>query len=62
MLGAEVGTELTLVVDNGTLIATPALPKKRYTLAQLLQRADEMAALNKQASAWQAGARVVNET
>ena len=62
MLGAEVGTELTLVVDNGSLIATPALPQKRYTLAQLLEGADEMAALNKQANAWQGGARVGNES
>jgi antitoxin ChpS len=61
MLGAEVGTELSLVVNNGALIATPAVSKKRYTLAQLLEGSDEMADLNKQASAWQSGTRVGNE-
>ena len=43
MLGAEVGTELTLAVDNGSLVATPKIQKKRYTLAELLEGADEMA-------------------
>lgn len=63
LLGAEVGTELTLAVNNGSLIATPALPKKRYTLAELLEGADEMAALNKEAGAWeQSATRVGNET
>jgi antitoxin ChpS len=62
ILGAEVGTELTLTVDNGSLVATPAQPRKRYTLAQLLEGADEMADLNKQAAAWQGGGRVGNET
>lgn len=62
MLGAEVGTELTLVVDNGSLVATPKLQKKRYTLAELLEGADEMAALNRQAKAWQDMPPVGNET
>ena len=62
MMGADVGTELTLVVDKGALIATPALPKKRYTLAELLEGADEMADLNAQAGAWSGGSRVGNET
>lgn len=61
MLGAEVGTELTLAVDNGALIATPFKTKKRYTLAELLEGADEMVALNKQAAAWEAGDPVGNE-
>lgn len=62
MLGAEVGTELTLTIDNGSLVATPEQPKKRYTLAQLLEGADEMADLNKQAPGWQGGTRAGNET
>ncbi|MET0358304.1 MAG: PbsX family transcriptional regulator [Pararhizobium sp.] len=61
MLGADVGTELALVVDNGTLVATPVKTRKRYTLAELLEGADEMVALNKQAAAWEAGAPVGNE-
>ncbi|PYE86658.1 AbrB/MazE/SpoVT family DNA-binding domain-containing protein [Phyllobacterium leguminum] len=61
MLGAEVGTELTLVVDNGSLVATPKQARKRYTLAELLEGADEMADLNKQAAAWNAGSPVGNE-
>lgn len=52
MLGVEVGAELTLVVSNGSLVATPKRGKKRYTLAELLEGADEMAALNKEASSW----------
>jgi antitoxin ChpS len=61
MLGVEVGAELTLVVDNGALVATPLKTKKRYTLAELLEGADEMVALNKQAAAWESGAPVGNE-
>ncbi|MCD7110267.1 PbsX family transcriptional regulator [Rhizobium sp. DKSPLA3] len=61
MLGADVGTELALVVDNGALVATPVKTRKRYTLAELLEGADEMVALNKQAAAWETGAPVGNE-
>jgi antitoxin ChpS len=61
MLGVEVGAELTLVVDNGALVATPLKTKRRYTLAELLEGADEMVALNKQAAAWESGAPVGNE-
>ncbi|PYE27099.1 antitoxin ChpS [Rhizobium sp. PP-F2F-G20b] len=61
MLGADVGTELALVVDNGALVATPLKTKKRYTLAELLEGADEMVALNKQAASWEAGAPVGKE-
>jgi antitoxin ChpS len=61
MLGVEVGAELTLVVDNGSLVATPLKPKRRYTLAELLEGADEMVALNKQAAGWETGAPVGNE-
>ncbi|WP_411033166.1 PbsX family transcriptional regulator [Shinella sp. BYT-45] len=61
MLGAEVGTELTLAVSNGSLVATPRTQKKRYTLAELLEGADEMAALGEEAKAWQGGTRTGNE-
>lgn len=62
MLGAEVGTELTLAVDNGSLVATPKIQKKRYTLAELLEGADEMAELNREAKAWQDAPSTGNET
>ena len=62
MLGAEVGTELVLSVANGALVATPAQPRKRYTLAELLEGSDEMAELNKQTQGWEGGSRVGNET
>lgn len=52
MLGVEVGAELTLAVSNGSLVATPKQAKKRYTLAELLEGADEMGALNKEAASW----------
>jgi len=61
MLGAEVGTELTLAVSNGSLVATPRKQKKRYTLAELLEGADEVAALSEEAKAWQGGTRTGNE-
>ncbi|MBB3394970.1 MULTISPECIES: PbsX family transcriptional regulator [unclassified Rhizobium] len=61
MLGVEVGAELTLVVNNGALVATPTKTKKRYTLAELLEGADEMAALNKKAASWNASSPVGNE-
>lgn len=61
MLGVEVGAELTLVVDNGSLVATPTRPKKRYTLAELLEGAEEMATLNKQAAGWNESPPVGNE-
>jgi antitoxin ChpS len=62
MLGAEVGTELTLAVDNGSLVATPKIQKKRYTLAELLEGADEMAELHREIKAWQDAPPVGNET
>lgn len=61
MLGVEVGMELTLVVNNGSLVATPKQGKKRYTLAELLEGADEMAALNKEAASWNVSKPVGNE-
>ncbi|WP_208247748.1 AbrB/MazE/SpoVT family DNA-binding domain-containing protein (plasmid) [Rhizobium sp. T1470] len=61
MLGVDVGAELTLVVDKGSLVATPLKPKKRYTLAELLEGSDEMIALSKHAAGWDSGAPVANE-
>ena len=56
------GAQLSLAVDNGTLVASPIVPeKKRLTLAELLEGSDEMAALNDDAKAWDASARVGNE-
>lgn len=53
MMGADVGTELTLSVDNGSLVATPTVPRKRYTLVELLEGAYEMTALNRKTDAWE---------
>lgn len=61
MLGVEVGAELTLDVNNGSLVATPKQGKKRYTLAELLEGADEMAALNKEVASWNVSTPVGNE-
>lgn len=61
MLGAEVGTDLVLSVADGSLVATPAPAKKRYTLAELLEGLDEMAELNRQASNREGGSRAGNE-
>lgn len=61
MMGVEVGAELALNVDNGSLVATPVKSKKRYTLAELLEGSDEMAELNKEASGWNASPPVGNE-
>ncbi|MDO3441287.1 AbrB/MazE/SpoVT family DNA-binding domain-containing protein [Agrobacterium sp. V1] len=53
MLGLEIGEQLTLAVDNGTLVASPVRPeKKRFTLAELLEGADEVAALNARERQW----------
>jgi antitoxin ChpS len=61
MLGVDVGAELTLVVDNGTLVATPLKSKKRYTLTELLEGSDEMIELSKHAAGWDSGEPVGNE-
>lgn len=61
MLGVDVGAELTLVVDKGALVATPLKPKKKYTLAELLEGSDEMIELSRQAAGWDTGAPVGNE-
>jgi len=53
MLGLEIGEQLTLEVDNGALVASPVrLEKKRFTLAELLDSAEEVAALNARERAW----------
>ncbi len=61
MLGVEVGAELTLVVNNGSLVATPKQGKKRYTMAEMLEGANELVALNKEAASWNVSAPVGNE-
>ncbi|SNB77344.1 MULTISPECIES: AbrB/MazE/SpoVT family DNA-binding domain-containing protein [unclassified Agrobacterium] len=53
MLGLEIGEQLTLEVDNGALVASPVRQeKKRFTLAELLEGADEVATLNASAREW----------
>ncbi|MCZ7449996.1 AbrB/MazE/SpoVT family DNA-binding domain-containing protein [Agrobacterium rhizogenes] len=53
MLGLEIGEQLTLEVDNGALVASPVRQeKKHFTLAELLEGADEVAALNASAREW----------
>ena len=53
MLGLEIGAQLTLEVDNGALVASPVRQeKKRFTLAELREGADEVAALNASAREW----------
>lgn len=61
MLGVEVGATLTLLVDNGSLVATPQPRKRRYTIDELLEGADELLSLNRQAAGWESGATVGHE-
>ena len=62
MLGLEIGEQLTLEVDNGALVASPVRPeKKRFTLAELLEGAEEVAALNARERAWDAAPPVGKE-
>ncbi|WP_320202869.1 AbrB/MazE/SpoVT family DNA-binding domain-containing protein [Agrobacterium rosae] len=62
LMGTEIGSEMTLEIDNGNLVASPVnTQKKRYSLAELLEGAEEMAALNADASAWDAAPRVGRE-
>lgn len=45
-IGADTGTDLTLAVQDGALIATPvAKRRRRYTLAELLDGAEHLPAL-----------------
>lgn len=53
MMGAEVGTELALSVDNGVLIATPSPRKRRLSLAELLEGKDEVKQISQQTAAWE---------
>ncbi|CRL49235.1 PbsX family transcriptional regulator [Pseudomonas sp. SIMBA_041] len=48
LLHLEVGAQLELNVVNGELIARPVVPssRKRYSLTELLEGAEEMAELN----------------
>lgn len=62
LLGAEVGSQLALAVDNGMLIASPVkAEKKRYTLAELLQGSEEIEKLNAQETAWDSAPRTGKE-
>ncbi|UHS55993.1 AbrB/MazE/SpoVT family DNA-binding domain-containing protein [Agrobacterium vaccinii] len=62
LMGTEIGSEMTLEIDNGILVASPVTTqKKRYSLEELLEGADEMAELNVEASAWDAAPRVGKE-
>lgn len=46
LMGAEIGSELALVVEEGALVASPARPsKRRYSLAELLEGHDVLADL-----------------
>ena len=47
--------------QDGATVATPTKPRKRYTLAELLEGADEMSALNRQNASWNESAPVGNE-
>lgn len=53
MMGADVGTELSLSVDNGVLIATPSPRKRRLSLAELLEGTEEVQKLSQQTTAWE---------
>ncbi|MGV1870409.1 AbrB/MazE/SpoVT family DNA-binding domain-containing protein [Agrobacterium rosae] len=62
LMGTEIGSEMTLEIDNGNLVASPVnTQKKRYSLAELLEGAEEMVALNAEASVWDAAPRVGKE-
>ena len=62
LLGTEIGSELTLEIDKGNLVATPIqTARKRYTLAELLEGADEMVGLNADVKAWDAAPRFGDE-
>ncbi|MCU7251631.1 AbrB/MazE/SpoVT family DNA-binding domain-containing protein [Pseudomonas koreensis] len=52
LLHLEVGAQLELNVVDGELVARPLTPpaRKRYSLAELLEGAEELQALNAQAA------------
>jgi antitoxin ChpS len=52
LMQMDIGGQLSLSVDGGELIARPiSAPKKRYSLAELLEGSDAMAELNAE-TAW----------
>lgn len=63
LLHLEVGAQLELNVVDGELIARPVSPafRKRYSLAELLEGADEMAELNKVTASAREGGPVGRE-
>ena len=46
LLNLEVGASVSLTVANGELVARPVTAKRRYSLRELLEGCDAMAALN----------------
>ena len=61
-IGADTGTDLTLTVRDGALIATPvAKQKRRYTLAELLDGAEHLPALYAETAGALEGPPVGNE-
>lgn len=62
MMQVEVGDQLSLDVVNGELIGRATRPmKKRYSLSELLQGADEIRALNAELADTQDGDPVGRE-
>lgn len=63
LLHLDVGAQLELNVVDGELIARPVVESalKRYSLAQLLEGSEEMAALNNQAASAREGDAVGRE-
>jgi antitoxin ChpS len=62
MMQVEVGDQLSLDVANGELIGRAARPaKKRYSLSELLEGADEIRALNAEVAEAQDGDPVGRE-
>jgi antitoxin ChpS len=51
LLDIDVGTELSLSVSAGALIARPIGSRKRYSLSELLEGSEAMAELNAE-TAW----------
>lgn len=63
LLHLEVGAQLELNVVDGELIARPVVQpaRKRYSLAELLEGAEEMAELNEQTASAREGGPVGRE-
>lgn len=62
-LGIRPGTDLSLVVIDGTLVAAPARLCRRYSIDELLEGSEEMISLSASARGWDAitsvGAEIV---